>query len=151
MLINFLLPHHLAQLTQESGLNDATIMARGYRSITKKAELSDLGFTRIQQHVPALLCPVWNVAGEIGNYQLRPDAPRIHRRRGKPIKYETPSDSRMLIDVPPAARPFLGDPQRPLWATEGFYTLDWNRSPWERSQPASRGPLHCAESGLGRI
>jgi Domain of unknown function (DUF3854) len=114
-----LLPHHLDQLVNGSGLTPAMIQVRGYRSVRKKAELQALGFGRAQQRVPALLIPIWTVAGEIGNYQIRPDAPRIHSKSGKPLKYETVGGSRMVVDVPPSARPFLGDPTIPLWVTEG--------------------------------
>src|SRR5215213_5772211 len=94
--------------------------ARGYRSIEIKAELRRLGFTDTQCRVPALLLPVWSVFGEIGNYQLRPDEPRIDRR-GRSVKYELPASSQMLLDVHPAIREKLSDPSIPLWITEGIF------------------------------
>jgi hypothetical protein len=97
--------------------------ARGYRSIDVKAELRRLGFTDAQCRVPALLLPVWNVFGEVANYQLRADQPRIGRH-GKPVKYELPHGAHMLLDVHPAIREKIGDPLIPLWITEGILKAD---------------------------
>ena len=41
-------------------------------------------------------------------HQIRPDKPRSVR--GRIVKYETPAGGRLSIDVPPTARPWLGDP-----------------------------------------
>jgi hypothetical protein len=112
-----LLPQHAALLAA-SGISDDVAEARGYRSVTTKAELMRLGFSASQRRVPALLIPVRGVAGEIVNYQVRPDDPRVDGR-GKVIKYETVAGSRMVIDVHPAARERLADPAIPLWITEG--------------------------------
>lgn len=117
-----LLPRHAA-LVAASAIAPAVAAARGYRSLTTKASVRVLGFTETQQHVPALLLPVWNVHGEIASYQLRPDEPRINRD-GKPIKYETPKASRMALDVPPAARHQLRNPEIALWITEGIRKAD---------------------------
>jgi hypothetical protein len=97
--------------------------ARGYRSVKTKSELEELGFTKAQRRVPALLIPVSDVRGEIATYQIRPDVPRINKR-GKPVKYETPSDSKMVLDIPPNARPSLGNPAIPLFITEGARKAD---------------------------
>jgi len=91
--------------------------------VTVRSELRRLGFTDKQSRVPALLIPVWNAASEIANYQIRPDEPRVNER-GKPVKYETPARSRMVLDVPPAARAWIGDPSRPLFVTEGIRKAD---------------------------
>ncbi len=111
-----LLPQH-ADLLAASGITNEVQAARGYRSITDPVEAIALGFAEYQAYVPALLVPVHSVAGGVALYQLRPDNPRV--RDGKPIKYETPAGSRMVIDVPPAVRPILGDPSVPLIVTEG--------------------------------
>ena len=116
-----LLPQHLA-LLKASAISPRVAKARKYRSVTNQAELERLGFAPAQQLVPALLIPVWSVAGEIATHQIRPDSPRI--REGKPVKYETPAGSRMLLDVPPMARQWLGDPKRPLFITEGARKAD---------------------------
>jgi len=116
-----LLPQH-AELVEQSAISPKVAKARGYRSVTSRAELERLGFGAAQRLVPALLIPIWNVAGKVATYQLRPDIPRI--RDGKPAKYETVAGSRMVLDVPPMAREWLGDPKRPLFITEGARKAD---------------------------
>ena len=51
-------PKHLCMLKEESAISDEIIEARGYRTITSKDELEELGFARSQCHVPGLLIPV---------------------------------------------------------------------------------------------
>lgn len=117
-----LLPHHKA-MVRESGITPEVAQERGYRSVTRKADLATLGFTAAQRNVPTLLIPVHGVDGEVRTYQSRPDHPRISRE-GKPLKYETPRGSSMCLDVPPSARERLGDPSTPLWITEGARKAD---------------------------
>jgi hypothetical protein len=116
-----LLPQHEA-LIRASGISPEVVEARGYRSVTSRAELRRLGFGPSQCLVPALLIPVWNVTGNVALHQIRPDQPRI--RRGRPLKYETPTGARMALDVPPPAHQWLGDPRRPLFITEGVRKAD---------------------------
>lgn len=61
--LSVLQPNHLA-LLRASGLDDATIVARGYRSVTRKGELERLGFTPAQRLVPTLLVPGQDVRGQ---------------------------------------------------------------------------------------
>ncbi len=116
-----LLPQHAALLAA-SGIAAPLVRERGYRSIIIKADLRSLGFGESQLRVPALLIPIWGVSGEILTYQIRPDAPRI--QNGKPLKYETPAGTRMVLDVPRRARPWLGDPKKPFFVTEGSRKAD---------------------------
>lgn len=116
-----LLPQH-QHLLDDSGITSEVALARGYRSVITKAELQRLGFGARQCQVPALLIPVWDVTGEIGLYQSRPDAPRIER--AKAVKYETPKGAQMTLDVPPGIRSWLPDPHRPLFITEGVRKAD---------------------------
>jgi hypothetical protein len=109
---------HLRMLHEGSGIDLEVVEARGYRTVKKKVELEKLGFGRLQRNVPALLIPVFSPAGEVVLHQSRPDEPRI--KDGKAVKYETPSGSRMTIDVHPSMREKLGDPSVPLWITEGI-------------------------------
>jgi hypothetical protein len=111
---------HREMLEQESGIQPKVIETRGYRTVTTKAELARLGFSTAQQNVPALLIPVYGVTGEVENYQTRSDMPRIDQKRGKPIKYETPTNSHMTLDVHPFAQTKLRDPSTPLFVTEGI-------------------------------
>lgn len=116
-----LMPAHAA-LVNGSGISSEVAAARGYRTVTKKAELRDLGFGESQARVPALLIPIHDVAGKVTLYQIRPDVPRI--KDGKALKYETPIKARMVLDVPPGARAKLGDPSVPLFITEGVRKAD---------------------------
>ena len=116
-------PAHRAMLEEGSGLSSGVIAARGYRTVTTKAELGRLGFTTDQRRVPALLIPVWDISGEVATYQLRADAPRINRQ-GKPVKYETPTRSHMALDVPPSIRAQVRDVRIPLLITEGVKKAD---------------------------
>src|SRR5215467_5947022 len=100
-----LLPQHM-ELLEKSAITPKVAKARGYRSVIDRAELERLGFIAAQRLVPGLLIPVRNVIGEIATFQLRPDIPRI--RDGKPAKYETLAGSRMVLDVPRMARPWIG-------------------------------------------
>ena len=108
---------HLS-LIRGSAIKPEVRDARGYRTITKKADLQRLGFGRDQQLVPTLLIPVWGVHGdEPITYQHRPDTPR--QKKNKTLKYETPANSKMALDVPREVKPRLGDPTIPLFITEG--------------------------------
>ena len=109
---------HLVALVQGSGLSQDVIRGRGYRTTSTRAEMKRRGFSDAQAMVPALLIPVYGTSGDIVLYQARPDTPRI--KDGKPIKYETPRGSRMVLDVHPAARAALADPDTPLFVTEGI-------------------------------
>src|SRR3954447_2267352 len=102
----YLSEHHKKMLVEESGILEEVIEARGYRTIEKKVELESLGFSKPQRNVPGLLIPAYSPNGEIATYQYRPDEPRI--KDGKPVKYETPSGSHMVLDVHPFAREMLG-------------------------------------------
>jgi hypothetical protein len=115
------LPQHHA-LIEQSGITPKVAVARGYRSVTTKAELRRLGFAQSQYLVPCLLIPIHGVDGQIASYQIRPDQPRV--KDGRTLKYETPAKSAIRLDVPPLARPWLADPSRPLVITEGARKAD---------------------------
>src|SRR5581483_11124537 len=117
-----LFPHH-AKLITDSAISEEVKAARGYRTVTTKAELKRLRFGEYQCLTPALLVPVWGVTGDIVTYQIRPDYPR-QNKKGKTLKYETPADSQIRLDVPPLARQWLGDPEKPLFITEGARKAD---------------------------
>jgi hypothetical protein len=111
--------HHETMLREESGITQEVIDTRGYRTVKTKAELETLGFSNSQCNKPGLLIPVYSPTGDIATYQFRPDMPRIDKN-GKSVKYETPSGSRMVLDVHPFARERLGNPVVPLFVTEGI-------------------------------
>ena len=110
---------HEKMLLEESGISPEVIEARGYRTVETKSELKRLGFSERQCNKPGLLIPVYSPTGDIATYQYRPDQPRIDKK-GKSVKYETPSGSRMVLDVHPFARERLGNPAVPLFITEGI-------------------------------
>lgn len=111
-------PEHEAMLLEESGISPKIAEARGYRTIGTKAELERLGFGRSQRNVPGLLLPIHGPRGGVVNYQYRPDEPRV--KNGRQVKYETPTGSRMVLDVPPVCREKIEDPSSPLLITEGL-------------------------------
>ena len=101
-----------------SGIAPDLIAARGYKTVTVKADLERLGFSPKQRIVPALVIPIFSPTGEVKLYQARPDTPRINK--GKPVKYETPAGSSMTLDVHPSVNGKLSDPNIPLFVTEGI-------------------------------
>jgi uncharacterized protein DUF3854 len=111
-------PAHRKMLFEESGIGARIAVKRGYRTLTSKADLERLGFGRSQRNVPALLIPIYGSTGEVVLYQSRPDSPRIGKR-GKPVRYETPTGASMVLDVHPFCRESLADPGVPLFVTEG--------------------------------
>jgi hypothetical protein len=115
--------HHETMLREESGITQEVIDTRGCRTVKTKAELETLGFSNSQRNVPRILIPVYSPTGEIATYQFRPDEPRIDKD-GKPVKYETPSGTRMVLDIHPFAREMLGNPSIPLFITEGLKKSD---------------------------
>jgi hypothetical protein len=121
-----LLPHHRARI-EASAIASEVAAERGYMSVASergaKAYLGTLGFAEYQRHVPALLIPVYNVHGALATHQIRPDDPRLDKDH-KAIKYETPTKSRLALDVPSRARHWLPDITRPLFITEGARKVD---------------------------
>ena len=116
---------HWQMLVEESGIQSEVIRERGYRTITDTKELAAIGFAPKQQRVPGLLLPVYAPDGSLVLHQYRPNFPRQKRGRNgvllpEVVKYETPKDAKMRLDVPPIIRPKLADPNIPLWVTEGI-------------------------------
>ena len=99
------------------------IKARLYETVETKAAVEKLGFSRVQCNPPALVIPMYDAAGNQVGVQIRPDQPR-RNREGKPVKYESPKNSRTVIDIPPAARTRILDPNLPLVITEGVIKAD---------------------------
>ena len=115
-------PLHRKMLSEESGISDEVITARGYRTITDHKELSSLGFSRGQLRNPGLLLPLHATDGSQPFSVYRPDFPR--EREGKVVKYEMLKGQGMRLDCPPTCRPALADPKIPLWLTEGQKKAD---------------------------
>ncbi|MBI9050393.1 MAG: DUF3854 domain-containing protein [Anaerolineaceae bacterium] len=126
--------HHLNMLKAESGISDQVIDARGYRTVTEEGELVEYGFSPRQRRVPGLLLPLHTTDGNIGLHVYRPDNPRTRENRKKrdadgmhPVKvtkYEIPQKGEVRIDCPPVCRKDIGNPNIPLYITEGQKKAD---------------------------
>jgi hypothetical protein len=125
-------------LEDESAISPELISERGYFTATDPEELRKLGFAENQRRVPSLVVPMYGPDGSVANHQIRPDNPRMNDE-GKPIKYETPSNSGIVLDCHPSNAARLGDPQMPLWITEGVRKGD---------SGASRGLVVVALQGV---
>lgn len=109
---------HRRALEEGSAISPGVIAERGYYTVTAKKDLGALGFSPVQQRVPALAIPLYAPDGTRFGPQIRPDTPR-NNGKGKAIKYETPAGGSIRIDCPSRCQPSVGDPSSPLWVTEG--------------------------------
>jgi hypothetical protein len=119
-----LFPQHAA-LLRASGISPDVARQRNYQSVDTSARLESIDIPRAHRLTPGLLIPVYGPEssnGEAATWQYRPDHPRVDAK-GKPVKYVT-AQRGMVVDVPPAVRPYIGDPGRPLWITEGIRKVD---------------------------
>ena len=118
-----LAPHHQEMLSKDSGISDDVITARGYKTVETRKELRELGFGEAQSKcAPALVIPIWDVRGEKAFHIMRPDNPRTLKT--KPTKYENPAGAKIVLDVHPHSKPNLGNPEIPLYITEGSKKVD---------------------------
>jgi hypothetical protein len=118
--------HHLKMLRDESKISDNVIAARGYYTEHNPEELAKLGFDENQRVlVPALVIPIRDVTGEVVLHRIRPDNPRPNPHKpGKINKYEMPTGSQNVLDIPPFTIAHLQDVAQPLWFTEGERKAD---------------------------
>jgi|RhiMetdeSRZDD1v2_1073273.scaffolds.fasta_scaffold189390_2 uncharacterized protein DUF3854 len=119
--------HHLRMLRDESGIADAVIAERGYRSIDGAqgyTKLKALGFTRQQAwQASGLLLPLHTTDGQQPLTIYRPDHPQPDTN-GRLRKYLLPKRASVRLDCPPRCQPLLADPTVPLWFTEGQKKAD---------------------------
>jgi len=106
---------HREMLEVGSAIAPEIIGARGYRTV-RRADVP-VDFAGYQRR-NGLVMPLYSPDGITTGYQLRPDRPR-RDKRGKPIRYETPSGARIIADVHPRMLGAVADPSIPLWMTEG--------------------------------
>lgn len=132
-----LLERHYQEHIRGSGISIEVAKERGYESILGQKKLEDKGFSKLQRRTSGLLLPIHAPDGSIPLCQFRPDNPR-ENGQGKTVKYETPANSKMRVDVPPRCKEKLKDPNNPIYLTEGIKKGD---------ALASRGV--CAISLLG--
>ena len=126
--------NHFKMLVEESGISEAVLQERGYRTITSEGDLVQYGFSPAQRRVPGLLIPLHTTDGKIGLHVYRPDSPRTYEDRSKReadglrpvkvLKYEIPKGTGVRVDCPPACLKGLKNPSFPLYITEGQKKAD---------------------------
>jgi hypothetical protein len=114
-------PEHRRMLDEGSDISRPVAAARGYRTITRTADLPP-EFPDWQRR-RGLLVRTHSPDGETTGYQLRPDKP-IKRKKGKPPKYETPAGSRITLDSNPEMAEEVRAGSGELWTTEGCKKVD---------------------------
>jgi len=142
---------HRRQL-EESAIAQEVALARGYRTIRRRSEVPDV-YANWQRRL-GLLVPTHSPDGKTSGYQLKPNKP-IRRKNGSAPKYETPSGSRITLDVNPLMIDEVRGGDGDLWLTEGPKKVDALTSRglptvgiigvWNFAQPGSRSriPLSC--------
>ena len=112
--------NHRRMLLEESGIDPDIVTERGYRTTRSRAELIEF---KTYQRRAGLVIPIFSPDGITRSAQLRPDRPRKDRK-GKPLKYETPGGSRVVLDVHPRMRSRVCAGAEDLWLTEGIKKAD---------------------------
>src|SRR5215211_6584332 len=142
---------HRRQL-EESASAQEVALACGYRTIRSRSEVPDV-YANWQRRL-GLLVPTHSPDGKTSGYQLKPNKP-IRRKNGSAPKYETPSGSRITLDVNPLMIDEVRGGDGDLWVTEGPKKVDALTSRglptvgiigvWNFAQPGSRSriPLSC--------
>jgi hypothetical protein len=143
---------HRRMVFEESGIGPAVAAARGYRTIRNRSEMPP-EFANWQRR-RGLLVPTYSPDGMTRGHQLRPDSP-IRRKSGAAPKYETPTGSRITLDVNPLMLEEVRHSGGDLWATEGCKKVDALASRgepavgfigvWNMAVPKTKGtvPLPC--------
>ena len=135
-----------------SDISDEVIAARGYCTIWRRSEVPDefAGW----QHRLGLLVPTHSPDEQTKGHQLKPNKP-IPRKNGSKPKYETPTGSRITLDVNPLMLEEVRSGDGDLWITEGCKKVDAlasRREPavgfigvWNMAVPGTKGtaPLPC--------
>jgi putative DNA primase/helicase len=115
---------HHTMLTQESGISEEVINARGYWTCEDPDELLELGFNKRQRRTPCLVIPVRGITGEILFHRIRPDKPRADPKKpGKVIKYDQPVGVPVALDIPSPLEDLMDTTKR-LWVPEGEKKAD---------------------------
>src|SRR5215212_8272769 len=120
------LDYRWREVTEESAIDPAVALERGYYLERTKRGLERLEFKRSQQRAPAMVIPRVSPCGEPIPPQIKPDNPLIEVRNGKsrPRKYETPAGTGVRLSVPRRAVKMMRDVQKPLYITEGDKKAD---------------------------
>ncbi len=113
--------HHRRMLLDESGISPEVAAERGYYTARRRSEVPE-AFPNYQRRL-GLVVPICSPDGRTRSAQLRPDNPRKDRK-GKPRKYETPGNSRVVLDVHPRMLEEVRSGTGDLWITEGVKKAD---------------------------
>src|SRR5215212_2556159 len=108
-------------LEKDSAIAREVIAARDYRTIRSRSEVP-AEFAKWQRRL-GLLVPTYSPDGVTRGHQLRPNKP-ITRKNGNAPKYETPTGSRITLDVNPLMLEGVCDGDGDLWVTEGPKKVD---------------------------
>ena len=133
-----LLEEHRQEIEDDSGVSPAIRAARGYYSVTSRAELEGTPLKDYQRRAPAWVAPMYSPDGETTSLQIKPKNPRKDKK-GKPIKYDSPAGARHILDTHPFNLERVRDPRVRLWITEGVKKAD---------SLASRGECVIALAGV---
>jgi hypothetical protein len=108
-------------LFTESGIDAGVVSERGYETVTRRSELLEFGEKqrRASPDAPALRVPMYSPDGVTRLSQIRPHTPRVPG-----LKYETPKNATLIIDVHPRMRDRVRHGGEPLLVTEGCKTGD---------------------------
>ena len=112
---------HRRMLYEESGIDPGVAEERGYRTGSGRSGTPEI--LKGYQRKPGLVVPTFSPDGITRSCQLRPDKPRKDKK-GKPLKYETPGGSKVVLDVHPRMREEVRSGTGDLWITEGIKKAD---------------------------
>jgi len=112
---------HRHELETGSAIAPDVIAERGYFTAYHADDLP-AAFANCQRR-PGLVIPIRDTTGRVVAWQVKADEPRLDKA-GKPIKYDTATGGRQCLDVPERTRAHLGNPNVPLWITEGAKKVD---------------------------
>jgi len=106
----------------QSAISRPIVEGRGYWTVTSRSQLVGI-FPKWQRRAPALAVPMNSPDGVTTRPQIRPRNPRSDKR-GRSIKYESPHETRPVLDVHPAMLEAVRDSSAPLLITEGCKKAD---------------------------
>lgn len=111
---DYISPEHRRMLFEESGIDPGVAAERGYRTITRRDELTE--FSKKQRKL-GLYVPTRSPGGAVSS-QIRPDKP------GDGPKYMSPKGSTPIADVHPRMIERVRAGTEDLYLTEGAKTAD---------------------------
>jgi hypothetical protein len=116
-----LLPHHLTELVEGSGLTPETIAEVGIYSsddVVQNAALLNRK-TWSQKLGDAMVIPYFDEWGGTPLRRLKPDNPQLNQATGKKAKYLQPTGAPTRLYVPKRVYPLFDDETSRLFITEG--------------------------------